>query len=155
MLQWGSRCSPGTALQAWVETVAVSFQGPRNKLKLVIGICGPLQLGDKLQVHNSCLFGKKKKVVNSQGQMRGLYFAHHSLFEMYTGFPGGSSGKESACQCSRHRFHPELGSSPGRGNGNPLPYSCLENPLDRGAWRAAGHRVTRSQTRLSYWAHRR
>ena len=43
---------------------------------------------------------------------------------------------------------PGLGRSPGRGHGNPLQYSCLENPMDRGAWRATVHRVTKSQTEL-------
>ena len=43
--------------------------------------------------------------------------------------------------------------SPGEGNGNPFQYSCLENPLDRGAWRATVHRVTKSQTRLSTHTH--
>ena len=43
---------------------------------------------------------------------------------------------------------PGLGRSPGRGHGNPLQYSCLENPLDRGAWRATVHEVTKSRTRL-------
>ena len=42
-----------------------------------------------------------------------------------------------------------LGRSPGEGNGNPLQYSCLENPMDRGAWRAMVYGVTKSQTRLS------
>ena len=41
---------------------------------------------------------------------------------------------------------PGLGRSPGRGHGNPLQYSCLENPRDRGAWQAIVHRVTKSQT---------
>ena len=41
------------------------------------------------------------------------------------------------------------GRSPGEGNGNPLPYSCLENPMDRGAWWATVHGVTKSWTRLS------
>ena len=41
---------------------------------------------------------------------------------------------------------PGLGRSPGEGNGNPLLYSCLENPMDRGAWQATIHRVTKSQT---------
>ena len=41
---------------------------------------------------------------------------------------------------------PGLGRSPGEGNGNPLQYSCLENPMDRGAWQAAVHRVSKSQT---------
>ena len=43
---------------------------------------------------------------------------------------------------------PGLGRSPGEGNGNPLQYSCLENPMDRGTWRATVHRVSQSQTRL-------
>ena len=47
---------------------------------------------------------------------------------------------------------PDLGRSPGEGNGNPFQYSCLENPMDRGAWRATVHRVPKSQTRLSNWA---
>jgi len=42
-----------------------------------------------------------------------------------------------------------LGRSPGEGNGNPLQYSCLESPMDRGAWRAAVHGVTKSQTQWS------
>ena len=44
---------------------------------------------------------------------------------------------------------PGLGRSPGEGNGNPLQYSCLENPTDRGAWQATVHGVAKSQTRLS------
>ena len=43
---------------------------------------------------------------------------------------------------------PELGRSPGKGNGYPLQYPCLENPMDRGAWQATVHRVAKSQTRL-------
>ena len=44
---------------------------------------------------------------------------------------------------------PESGRSPGEGNGNPLQYSCLENPIDGGAWQATVHGVAKSQTRLS------
>ena len=44
---------------------------------------------------------------------------------------------------------PGLGGSPGKGNGNPLQYSCLENTMDRGAWQATVHGVTNSQTQLS------
>ena len=60
------------------------------------------------------------------------------------GFPGGTSGKESACKFRRHGFE----RAPGEGNGIPLQYSCLENPMDRGAWWAILHRVAKSQTRL-------
>jgi len=44
---------------------------------------------------------------------------------------------------------PGLGRSPGGGNGNPLQYSCLENPMDRGAWQATVHGIAKSQTQLS------
>ena len=62
------------------------------------------------------------------------------------GFPDGASGKEPACQCRRHSSIPGLGRSPGEGHGNPLQYSCLENPMDRGAWWATVPRVAQSQT---------
>ena len=65
------------------------------------------------------------------------------------GFPGGASGKESACQCRRYKrsgLIPGSGRSPGGGHGNPPQYSCLENPMDRGAWQATVHRVTKSGT---------
>ena len=64
-------------------------------------------------------------------------------------FPGGSNGKESACYAGDLDSIPGLGGSPGEGNGNPLQYSCLENSMDRGAWRATANRVTKSQTGLS------
>ena len=60
-----------------------------------------------------------------------------------------SVGKESACNAGDPGLIPELGRSPGEGNGNPLQYSCLENPMDRGAWWAAVSGVARSRTRLS------
>ena len=66
---------------------------------------------------------------------------------MYTeGFPDGSVGKESACNSGDTGWIPELGRSPGEGSGNPLQYSCLENPMDRGAWWVTAQRVAKSQT---------
>ena len=66
--------------------------------------------------------------------------------------PGGTSGKEHACQCRRHKRwqfqSPGLGKALGGGHGNPLQYSFLENPIDRGAWLATVHRVTKSGTWL-------
>ena len=62
-------------------------------------------------------------------------------------FPGG--GKESACNAGDLESIPGLGRSPGERNGNPLQYSFLENPMDRGAWWATVHGVTKSQTRMS------
>ena len=65
------------------------------------------------------------------------------------GFPGGSDGKEAACNAEDLTLIPGLGRSPGGGHGNPLQYSCLENPMDRGAWRASFHGVAKSWTQLS------
>ena len=61
----------------------------------------------------------------------------------------GSDGKASACNAGDLDSIPGSGRSPGEGNGNPLQYSCLENPMDGGAWLATVHGVTKSQTRLS------
>ena len=65
---------------------------------------------------------------------------------MVLGFPGGSDGKESVCNVGDPGLIPELGRSLEEWNGYPLQYSCLENPMDRGAWRATVHRVAKSQT---------
>ena len=56
--------------------------------------------------------------------------------EPVLGFPGGSDGKETACSAGNPVSISGLGRSPGEGNGNPLQYSCLENPMDRRAWQA-------------------
>ena len=64
------------------------------------------------------------------------------------GFPGGSDSKESACSAGNLGLIPVSGKSPERGHGNPLRYSCLENPTDRGAWWATVHGVTKSWTGL-------
>ena len=64
-------------------------------------------------------------------------------------FPGGSDGKESACNAGDLGSIPGLGRFAGGGRGNPLQCSYLENPMDRGAWRATVHGVAKSWTRLS------
>ena len=68
-----------------------------------------------------------------------------------SGFPGSARDKEPTGQCRRRRDMgsiPGLGISPGGEHGNPLQYSCLENPMDRGAWWAIVHGVTKSRTQL-------
>ena len=65
------------------------------------------------------------------------------------GFPGGSDRKESACNVGAPGSIPGLGRSPGEGNGNPLQYSCLENFIDRGAWRATIHGVAENWNWMS------
>ena len=65
------------------------------------------------------------------------------------GFPCSSDGKESAYSAGYLGSIPGSGRSPGEGNGNPLQYSCLENPMDQGARWATVHGVAKSRTRLS------
>ena len=65
------------------------------------------------------------------------------------GFPGGSDGEESAYNAGIPGSIPGLGRSPGKGNGYPLQYSCLKNPMDRGPWQAIVHRAAKSWTQLS------
>ena len=65
------------------------------------------------------------------------------------GFPDGSDSKESACNAGDLGLIPGLGRSPGEGNDCPLKYFCLENPMDRGAWQATVHGLTKTQTGLS------
>ena len=60
-------------------------------------------------------------------------------------FPGGSVGEESACNVGDLGLIPGLGRSPGGGHGNRLQYSCLENPMDRGAQQATVHGVAESR----------
>ena len=66
------------------------------------------------------------------------------LLLLHTGLPGGSDGKESACNAGDLGSIPVLETSPGEGNSYPLQYSCLENPMDRGVWQATVHRVAES-----------
>ena len=61
------------------------------------------------------------------------------------GFPGDSDGKESSCNAGHSGSIPGSGRSPGKGNGNPLQYSYLENPIDREPWQATVHGVAKSQ----------
>ena len=65
------------------------------------------------------------------------------------GSPGGSEGEESDCNARDPGLNPGLGRAPGEGNGYPLQYSCLGNPVHRGAWWATVHGVAKSRTRLS------
>ena len=77
-----------------------------------------------------------------------LFLYIHNIH--YKGLP---SGKEPTCQCRRHKrwgWIPGLGRSLRGGPGNPLQCSCLENPMDTGAWRATVHRVAKSQTELKW-----
>ena len=65
------------------------------------------------------------------------------------GFPGGSDSKESACNVGDPGLIPGSRRFPGEGNGNPLQYSCLKNPMERGAWQATAHGVAKRWAGLS------
>ena len=71
------------------------------------------------------------------------------------GLPRWLIGKESTCQCRRLRngFNPWFGKIPGGGNGNPLPYSCPDNPMDREAWWATVHGVMKCHTTVRLSVH--
>ena len=90
---------------------------------------------------------------NEQGTLLTLELS--LTYTWLSGYPyiaaaaGGSEVKVSACNAGDLGSIPGSGRSPGKGNGNPLQYPCLENPMDRGAWWATVHRVTKSRTRLS------
>ena len=86
--------------------------------------------------------GPSGLVVNTVVSSCGLVSIFKAPLDDFMGFPGGSDSKESACNSG------DLGSISGRslgeGHGNPLQYSCLENSMDTGAWRATVHGVAKS-----------
>ena len=75
-----------------------------------------------------------------------MYACMYLSIYLIGGFPGGSDSKESVYNAGDLGLNPGLGRSPGGGYGNALQYSCLENSMNRGAWRATVHGVTKSQT---------
>ena len=80
------------------------------------------------------------------------FYSYCKILAMFLmGFPGGSSGKESTCNARDAGHQGSIlgsGRSPEEGHGKPHQYSCLENPMDKVAWRAIVHRVVLSQTQL-------
>ena len=88
-------------------------------------------------------------IINSVGISDTPRIQNTAIYNKAKGFPGGSDGKESTCNEVDLGSIPESGRSPGEENGCPLQYSCLENPTNRGAWRATVHGVAKSWTRLS------
>ena len=94
-------------------------------------------------------------VMANEGASQSLILLIHTTFllqQVYfqLGFPGGSEVKESARNAGDLGSIPRLGRSPGEGNGNALQYSCLENPMDGGAWWATVHGVPNTTERLHF-----
>ena len=82
-----------------------------------------------------------------------LYCDNHFTMYVSQSFPGGSDGKESACNVGDQGSIPGQWRSLEEENDNPLQYSHLDSSMDRGAWQTTVHGVTKSQTRLCDWAH--
>ena len=87
-----------------------------------------------------------RRVGHDWGDLAAAATAAAGLFQ---GIPGGSDGKESACNAGDLGLIPWSGRSPGEGNGYPIQYSCLENSIGRGAWWATVHGVAKGWTQLS------
>ena len=128
---WGSSLVGYTGVQWGMQRCSVVCWGARGVLGCHVqwGVLG-------CSLH----WGTQGTVVCS-----GVYWGTRSR----AGFPGGSDGEDSADNAGDPGWIPGAGRSPGGGHGNPLQYSCLENPLDRGAWRATVHGVGKSRTGLS------
>ena len=110
-----------------------------------------IQLKEKVFFHQKCL-SEKSLLLGAFLVSQDLLMTFLATYYIMSGLPGGSDGKEFACNAGDIRDTgsiPGLGKSPGAGHGNPLQYSCLDNPMDRGAWRATVHGVAKSQTQLS------
>ena len=90
---------------------------------------------------DNSLFSLKKKCIEHLECARLCVEVNKVIF---LGFPGGSVVKNLPASAGDTGLIPGLGRSPGKGNGNALQYSCLENSLDRGAWRATVHGVAKS-----------
>ena len=97
-----------------------------------------------------CLLYTSHHEFRGQVRLHSFPLGIYGLSEALEGFLGGSEVKASACNVGDLGLIPGLGRSLGEGNGNPLQYSCLENPMDGGTWWATVHRVTKSRSqRLS------
>ena len=97
---------------------------------------------------HSFLSERKTKGLKTQGDSFCFMYYFNGAVIASVGFPGGSENKESACIVGDLGLIPGLGRCPGEGNGNPLQNSCLENPVDQGAWWVIVHRVTKSRIQL-------
>ena len=111
---------------------------------------------DNLDFKNKIKFSVKESHQNINLKLREVVVSPKHISE--TGYPGSSGGEKPTFQCRRHKrrgFNPWVGKMPWSRNGNPLQYSRLENPLDKGDWLATVHGVAKSQdaTEETYHMH--
>ena len=136
-----------------------------NSGAIVVMICHFYQLYNWTQLPSSLQVWKRTKIrlrpvslhestdnislIWSISLLHSFNFYYENLRAYIQGFPGGSGDKESACNAGDPGLIPGFRRSPGEGNGDLLQYSCLGNPMDRGAWQAKVQGVTQNQTRFS------
>ena len=138
----------------------ILFSIKRNETLIILQLCGKWKKSrhrkshiilliwnvQNRQIHRSrLLIARSKGAGKTESDIDGYRVLFRGDEYVLVGFPGGSDGKESACNAGNQGSIPGLGRSPGEGNGHSLWYSCLEIPKDRGAWRDT---VTKSQTPL-------
>ena len=119
------------------RTFSFQLQQFKNIFRLYITLETPLP-----QV-NTC---PTERNFSNDSFLRNCPYAIWKLSESLV--PGGSEGKESICNARDLSCIPGSDRFPGEGNGYPLQYSCLENPMDRGAWQVTVHGISKSQTQL-------
>ena len=124
-------------------TVKWIFDFLIKKQMLLIDIVSKETLHFLFEYANNFKFIHKNSIMLDCLYFLSFYILNWSIIQ---GFPGGSEVKASACNAGDLGLIPGSGRSPGEGNGNPLQYSCLENPMDGGAWWATVHGVAESDT---------
>ena len=123
--------------------------GGAGDIDLIPGWEGSPGGGNGNALQCSCLENPMDRGITlPQSHAKTLSSPHHFYFFDVTSLPLWLSDKESACNVGDPGLIPGLGRSPGEGHGSPLQYSCLENSMDRGAWRGRVHGLTKSGTRL-------
>ena len=130
----GSGRSPGEGVG-----YPLQYSGLENPMDCTV--CGVAKSRTRLSdFHFTFTRGQSLTVIDA------LLLLIRMMISSINGFPGGSVSKESACNVGDLGSIPGLGRAPGKGNGNPLQCSGLENSMDRGAWWGTVHGVTKSRT---------
>ena len=132
-----------------VDGSHVSMAQPGSSLPNTNNICWTTFYSSTLCVNTVLSSSVKSFLLLQLMQVKTSIPPTEGPFGIWMDFPGGSDSKESAFSAGDPGSIPGSGRSPGEENGYPLQYSCLENSMDRGAWWATVHGVTKSQTQLS------
>ena len=148
---WAMREAPVDFQLKWQRNMSIKF-----KLKEMQNSGGGAVNFTPLLICISSLIGQVVKILLQcrwpwlESWVRKIHWRRHRLpLPVFLGFPGGSDDKESAHSERNLGSIPRSERSPGEENGDPLQYSCLEKPMDRGAWRATVHGMAKRWTRLS------